>query len=178
MEVSVKNLVVRNEKFQFRYRLPVNFLSGKIREIRISLRTKDLKKAVLCCRLASEKMRTLIDSGEYMSIPLQDLRKIAANYITHRLEDHTRQMAEWGRMCEETQQDGARIALNLVKHHEKAAKENNPDATTALANARDLLNDIPHEQSDINLLAQELLHADRFVHRMQYERITGKRFLT
>lgn len=74
MEVSVTNLAVRNGKFVFRYRLPSIFLPEKNREIRISLRTKDLKKALICCKLASEKMKTLIETGDFMSIPLQDTR--------------------------------------------------------------------------------------------------------
>jgi len=49
MEVSVRNLVSRSGKFQFRYRLPVKYSSRKSREIRVSLRTQDLKKAIRVC---------------------------------------------------------------------------------------------------------------------------------
>lgn len=178
MEVSVKNLAVRNGKFQFRYRLPANYLPGKNREIRISLRTNDLKKAMECCKFASDEMQILIDSGEYMSIPLQDLRKMAADYITRRLEDHTRQMAAYGRMCPETRAEGMRIALNMVKHFENAVQVGDPNATTAMINARDMLKEVPHDQSDLDCLAHDLLYADLFVHRMQYERIAGRKNLT
>ncbi len=178
MEVSVSNLAVRSGKFQFRYRLPANYLPGKIREIRISLRTNDLKKAMECCKFASDEIRTWIDSGEYMSIPLQDLRKLAADYITRRLEDHTRQMAAYGRMCPETRAEGMRIALNMVKHFENAVQVGDPNATTAMINARDMLKEVPHDQGDLDCLAHDLLYADLFVHRMQYERIAGRKNLT
>jgi len=178
MEVAVPNLFERNGRFHFRFRLPANYLSGKNCEIRMSLKTKDLKKAVSQSKLMTEKLQALIDSGEYMAIPLSELREMAKGYITQRLEDHNRHMADWGHVCPETRQEGSRIALNIVKHYEQAVRDNDPGSTVAMQNAKNLLTSVPHVQSDINLLAHELLLAELFIHRMQYERITGKRFLT
>lgn len=70
MEFSVRHLVKRNGIYYFRYRLP-----GKNLEIKVSLRTGDLKKAVAASKLASEKLRSLIDSGVARMIPLDEIRK-------------------------------------------------------------------------------------------------------
>ena len=57
MELSVRHLINRSGIYYFRYRLP-----GKKLEIKVSLRTGDLKKAVAASKLASERLRSLIDS--------------------------------------------------------------------------------------------------------------------
>ncbi len=38
MDVTVRNLVNRGNRFYFRYRLPANYLPEKVREIKISLK--------------------------------------------------------------------------------------------------------------------------------------------
>ena len=49
MEIAVKNLVKRGNTYYFRSRLPDYY-----GEIKISLKTSDLKKAVNACKLATE----------------------------------------------------------------------------------------------------------------------------
>ncbi|WP_288591106.1 DUF6538 domain-containing protein [uncultured Victivallis sp.] len=176
MDVTVRNLVSRGNRFYFRYRLPANYLPGKIREIKISLKTNDLKRAVVCCKLASEKVKTLIDTGKYMKVSMQEMRQITADYISHLLEDHARQMAEYGPMDAETQREGAEMALHAMKYYEQSA--NDPAKTPSLVIAKTLLKDIPHEQGDIDFLAHEILRASLFSQKMQYERIMGRGYLT
>ena len=70
MEIAVKNLVKRGNTYYFRSRLPD--YSG---EIRISLKTSDLKKAVNACKLATERLNSIL-SGNWQMIPLQEIRPL------------------------------------------------------------------------------------------------------
>ncbi|NCB52612.1 MAG: hypothetical protein EOM54_12150, partial [Clostridia bacterium] len=84
MELAVRNLVTRGKNFYFRYRLPSPFNAS---DIRISLKTTDLKKAVLTCRLAAEKVTSLINTGAFSMIALDEMRKRIAAYIKNELEN-------------------------------------------------------------------------------------------
>ena len=82
MELTVRHLISRSGIYYFRYRLP-----GKNLEIKVSLRTGDLKKAVATGKLASEKLRSLIDSGVARMIPKEEIQKRITDFIKNELEE-------------------------------------------------------------------------------------------
>ena len=55
MEIAVKNLVKRGNTYYFRSRLPDYY-----GEIKISLKTSDLKKDVNACKLATERLNSIL----------------------------------------------------------------------------------------------------------------------
>ena len=76
MDVSVKNLVSRNGKYYFRCRCPAGMRGDDMREIKISLKTSDLKKAVSVCKLITGKLNHLIESGAANTMTLDEIRRI------------------------------------------------------------------------------------------------------
>ncbi|OQA80771.1 MAG: Phage integrase family protein [Lentisphaerae bacterium ADurb.Bin242] len=178
MDVTVKHLICRNGKFYYRSRLPVQYSQGSKRELKLSLRTSDLKKAVPACKLISEKVQHLIEQGAFRMIPLQKIREILAEYITENLEGYARFLSNYGEITPQIREDGKKSMLCSIKYFEKALAENNLNAMSALAEADILLKDIPHNESDRKLMANEFLQAQLMLKRLEYERLTGKRFAT
>lgn len=178
MDLPVRNLVKRNEKFYFRYRIPGHSIQGTPKEFRLSLKTTDLKKAVITANLASEKVRSLIESGVARMVPLEEIRRLIADYISSSLEDSERHLANFGRICQPTRDDAITILENLIPQLEKALVDNNLETMTALNSAKSILEKIPHEKSDENLMAREFLRAQKFLAVMQIDRLKGERFAT
>ena len=160
MEVSVKNLVKRGETYYFRCRLP-NY-SG---EIKLSLKTCDLKKAVTACKLATERLNVIL-SGNWQMIPLQNIRRmIADSLIKENLTDRDALLASYGRLCESTRKDGAQDMLHLSRYIETALLENDLSAMNATAAAADILQNAEHDTTDIALAAREYLRAQLYLAR-------------
>ena len=173
MEVSVKNLVKRGETYYFRCRLP-NY-SG---EIKLSLKTCDLKKAVNACKLATERLNVIL-SGSWQMIPLQDIRRmIADSLIKENLTDREALLASCGRLCESTRKDGAQDMLHLSRYIETALLENDLTAMNATTAATDILQNAEHDTTDIALAAREYLRAQLYLARTRHEELTGKRMAT
>ena len=176
MDVTVRNLVNRGNRFYFRYRLPANYLPGKIREIKISLKTNDLKKAVFTCKLASEKTKSIIDSGAYRAMTLQEMRRIIVDFIVSSLEDSENHIAGYGHLCPKSRAEGRASMLKFSALLEKALKDNDLTAIRADVTAEDMLKEVPHQPEDVNRLAREYLKAQLYLARNQRERIEGSRF--
>lgn len=175
MDVTVRNLVNRGNRFYFRYRLPANYLPGKIREIKISLKTNDLKKAVFTCKLASEKTKSIIDSGAYRTMELQVMRRIIVDFIVASLEDSENHISGYGRMCPDTRAEGRASMLKFSALLEKALLDGDYDFIRAKVTAEDMLKEVPHQLEDINRMAREYLKAQLYLARNQRERIEGSR---
>ena len=175
MDVSVKNLVSRNGKYYFRCRCPAGMRGDDMREIKISLKTSDLKKAVSVCKLITGKLNHLIESGAANTMTLDEIRRILAGYISQDLEEHARQMADYGPICPDTRREGMRRALNAMQYYERDRDAGFPEGRSV---AEGILQNIPHTPSDLNFMAQEWTMAQIFLMRMQHDRIAGKRFLT
>lgn len=178
MDLPVRNLVKRNEKFYFRCRIPGHSIQGTPKEFRLSLKTTDLKKAVITANLASEKVRSLIESGVMRMVPLEEMRRLIADYISRSLEDSERHLANFGRICRSTRDESITTHEHLISQLEKALADNNLETMTALNSAKSLLENIPHEKADENLMAREFLRAQKFLAVMQIDRLKGERFAT
>ncbi len=169
MDVEVKHLVLRKETYYFRRRL-------KDSEVMLSLKTSNLKKATSRCLLANDKLQSLIETGKINMIPLHEIRRIVADSLINKsLESHARRMANYGKICPDTVQDGVERSLRMEKHYEQ---EKNGENLLGKALAKDLLKNIEHDEGDLNLMAQEAILAMIFTTKMQRERIQGKSFLT
>ena len=180
MDVSIRNLIIRNGRYYFRCRFPrvasdTSDGMENVREIKISLRTSDLKTAIAVCRLTTEQWNAIIRTGVGRTVTLAEIRRILADYISSNLESHARQLADYGPMCPATRKEGMQIALNLMAHYEREREAGNPEGHGV---AQSILREIPHTESDRNLMAQEWTMAQIFLMRMQHDRIAGKRFLT
>ena len=173
MEIAIKNLVKRGNTYYFRSRLPD--YSG---EIRISLKTSDLKKAVNACKLATERLDSIL-SGNWQMIPLQEIRRmIADSLIRENLEDREMLLASYGRLCEHSRLDGANDMLKLAQFIERALLENDLSAMNATLSANSLLQGIEHDSNDVFRTAREYLRAQLYLARTRREELLGQRFST
>ena len=194
MNVPVRNLVSRRNKYYFRCRFPqcrmpydvsaiqrygCENLNGHEKdnpsEIKISLRTSDLKTAVSMCKVMTERFENLVSTGGIYGMTLSEIRKILTAEISRLLEDHARQLADYGEMCATTRREGMEKALSMMKFFERQRDNGCPEGKIA---AEQLLKDIPHSESDINFMAREWTLAQIFIMRMQHDCIAGKRALT
>ena len=190
MNVPVRNLVFRRNKYYFRCRFPQCRMSYDVSaiqrygyghekdnpsEIKISLRTSDLKTAVSMCKVMTERFENLVSTGSIYGMTLSEIRKILTAEISRLLEDHARQLADYGEMCATTRREGMEKALSMMKFFERQRDNGCPEGKIAAAQ---LLKDIPHSESDINFMAREWTLAQIFIMRMQHDCIAGKRALT
>lgn len=171
MELSVRHLINRSGIYYFRYRLP-----GKKLEIKVSLRTGDLKKAVAASKLASEKLRSLIDSGVARMIPLDEIRKRITDYIKSELEGQERHFAGFGPICEGTRADARKSMLSLSNKAEVALQKNDLQQWWARDTAQDLLKDLVPDEAELNIATREFMRAILYLSRVQRERLEGTRF--
>lgn len=178
MDVTVNHLIRRNGKFYYRCRLPIHYSQGWKKELKLSLQTSDLKKAVVTCKLISEKVKSLLEQGAFEMVSLQEIRRILADFITDDLGDYARFLSNYGKITPQEKKEGIERALHAVGYFEKALAENNLEDTDALLAADRMLHDIPHDESDKKLMACEYLQAQLMLMRLQYERLSGKRFVT
>jgi len=176
MECSVHHLIKRNGIYYFRYRCPVKYLPGKNLEIKVSLRTDDLKKAVTASKLASEKLRSLIDSGVASMISVQEIRNRIGNYIRESLEGQERHFAGFGRICDGTRDDARESMLALSRTAEQALENNDLEAPWARNTANDLLKDLAPDEADLNMATREFMRATLYLARVQRECLEGARF--
>lgn len=65
MDVTVNHLIRRNGKFYYRSRLPIRHSKEWKKELKLSLQTSDMKKAVVTCKLISEKVKSLLEQGAF-----------------------------------------------------------------------------------------------------------------
>ncbi|HCG24994.1 MAG TPA: hypothetical protein DE060_07755 [Lentisphaeria bacterium] len=173
MEITVKNLINRKGNYYFRCRLP-NYAG----EIKVSLKTRDLKKAVNSCRLATERLNAIL-SGAWQMIPLQEIRRmIAESLIRVNLEDREALLASYGVLCPGTRKDGANTMLQLSNFIETALLNNDLSAMNATVSAEELLRNAPHDTLDIQRTAREYLRAQLYLARTRREELEGKRFST
>lgn len=176
MEFSVRHLIKRNGIYYFRFRCPVKYLSEKNHEIKVSLRTGDLKKAVAASKLASEKLRSLIDSGVARMIPLEEIRKRITDFIKNELEEQERHFAGFGPICEGTRADARESMLKLSAKTEEAILSNDTQAWWGRGMAQDLFKDLNPDEAELNVLTRAMLNAMLYLSRVQRERLEGKRF--
>lgn len=171
MELSVRHLISRRGVYYFRYRLP-----GKNLEIKVSLRTGDLKKAVATGKLASEKLRSLIDSGVARMIPKEEIQKRITDFIKNELEEQERHFAGFGPICEGTRADARKSMLKLSAKTEEAILNNDTQAWWGRGMAQELFKDLNPEEAELNVLTRAMLNAMLYLARVQRERLEGKRF--
>lgn len=171
MELSVRHLISRSGIYYFRYRLP-----GKNLEIKVSLRTGDLKKAVATGKLASEKLRSLIDSGVARMIPKEEIQKRITDFIKNELEEQERHFAGFGPICEGTRADARKSMLKLSAKTEEAILNNDTQAWWGRGMAQELFKDLHPEEAELNVLTRAMLNAMLYLARVQRERLEGKRF--
>lgn len=157
MECSVHHLIKRNGIYYFRYRCPVNYLPRKNLEIKVSLRTGDLKKAVTTSKLASEKLRNLIDSGVASMIPLQEIRSRIGNYIRESLEGQERHLTGYGRICDGTRDEARESMLALSRTAEQVLENNDLEVPWARNTANELLKDLTPDEADLNIATREFM---------------------
>lgn len=171
MELSVRHLISRSGIYYFRYRLP-----GKNLEIKVSLRTGDLKKAVATGKLASEKLRSLIDSGVARMISKEEIQKRITDFIKNELEEQERHFAGFGPICEGTRADARKSMLKLSDKTEEAILNNDTQAWWGRGMAQELFKDLHPEEAELNVLTRAMLDAMLYLARVQRERLEGKRF--
>lgn len=172
MELAVRNLVTRGKNFYFRYRLPSPFNAS---DIRISLKTTDLKKAVLTCRLAAEKVTALINTGAFSMITLEEMRKRIAAYIKNELEKSERYIAVQGRICPSTREYYQHSLTTHEKYCRNALFNNDLDDVMAIPNAKEMLKDLNPSEEDIALMGREFLKARLYFSHVMNEVLAGKR---
>lgn len=171
MELSVRHLINRSGIYYFRYRLP-----GKNLEIKVSLRTGDLKKAVATSKLASEKLRSLIDSGVARMIPKEEIQKRITDFIKNELEEQERHFAGFGPICEGTRADARKSMLKFSAKTEEAILNNDTQAWWGRGMAQNLFKDLHPDEAELNVLTRAMLNAMLYLSRVQRERLEGKRF--
>ena len=171
MELSVRHLIKRSGIYYFRYRLP-----GKKLEIKVSLRTGDLKKAVAASKLASERLRSLIDSGAVRMIPKEEIQKRITDFIKNELEEQERHFAGFGPICEGTRADARKGMLKFSAKTEEAILNNDTQAWWGRGMAQDLFKDLHPDEAELNVLTRAMLNAMLYLSRVQRERLEGKRF--
>lgn len=176
MDVAIKHLISRNGKFYFRYRLPSRYCADGNCEIKISLKTNDLKKAASACKLASEKMQSLIDSGALQMASFEQIREILKKFMEASAEDQERHIAGYGKICEETRSENRKSMLSLCNHIENALAGPDYTALRASFTAEQLLRDIPHTPEDVNWMAKEYLREQLALARARCEFLEGRRY--
>lgn len=174
MDVNVKHLVNRNGKLYFRYRVPEGICFGKTKEIKVSLRTTDLKKAFLMVKLTSEKMSYLLQSGAFGMVPLEEIRRLIADYIKDSFEWQERHLASFGKTCPSDWAQGIKGVSGYIKILKEKIAEN--DVTGFTQTAESLLEKHEHDQNDVNLTALELLKANLYIENSKLERFNKKKY--
>ena len=105
MDVTVNHLIRRNGKFYYRSRLPIRHSKEWKKELKLSIQTSDLKKAVLTCRLISEKVQQLIEQEVFEMIPIPEIRRILADFITDDLGDYARFLFNYGKISSQEREN-------------------------------------------------------------------------
>ena len=178
MNIAVKYLSKRNRIFYFRYRLPKRFSPLSQKEIRISLRTKDLKRAVILANFMKIKIREYIDTGMVDMASYDEIREIIGGYITQGIEDNERLIAEFGKMCRKTQLEQINGAISNLIGHKQFILENNIELRAKQAKWWLDQSKIEYSDHDIPFMAAEILKADFYLKYIHLERIAGKRIFS
>ncbi len=100
MKVKVKNLVDRNGHYYFRCRIP-GYASG--REIRVSLDTTDLQKAIAKCNLLQDELKRISETTGYGMIDRDIIEKRIYKFIRESLASAEDLITFSGEICPPSQ---------------------------------------------------------------------------
>ena len=175
MQVNVNHLMKRGNTYYFRAKVPVNLReSFGCREIKRSLKTDDLHKAQLTCKLLYSNMYKLFNVGKEEVLDRKIILERVSKYVVDSLQQSEEAMAVYGKVSQCTRATAIKRRKYVVDKCKQSLLENDLEYFTAKDTAKNLLSDLDASEGDICLAAREVLKGLIFVSERVIARFKGK----
>ncbi len=168
MKTKISNLTVRNGWYYFRSRISGH---SRNKEIRVSLRTTDLKNAIVQCKLIRDKLKEIPIHGDNDLIPQEVIEERINKFIRESLKSAKEHMAMYGKISECSRNSAIALSIKTVDSCKLALRDNDYDSP--LCSGKHLLEGLEYDERDKIIAAQAMLQAQIYIAEISKARYNG-----
>ena len=168
MKTKVSNLTERNGWYYFRSRISGH---SRKKEIRISLRTTNLQKAIIKCKLIRDKLKEIPIHGDNDLIPQEVIEERINQFIQESLKSAKEHMALYGKISQCTRDSAIASTIKTINACKLALRDNDYD--NPLCSGEHILEGLDHDERDKIIAAQAMLQAQIYIAEISKARYKG-----
>jgi integrase len=168
MKTRINNLVERNGWYYFRSRIPYH---NSRKEIRLSLKTQDLQKAVMRCKFISTRLKEFSTYRNDAMIDREVMEQRIRKFIQDSLRENEEHLATYGKICQGTINETIQSIDKFIEACKEAIKTNDHDSPLCVG--KDILSGLDYDQRDLMIANRESLKAQMLMGIIRQKRLNG-----